>query len=454
MILKGSQRSGGQALGNHLLKTEENEQLEIHEVRGFVSDSVRGAMKEAQAISRGTKCKQYLFSLSLSPPESESVRVDVFEKALDVIEERLGLTGQPRVVVFHEKEGRRHCHAVWSRIDAETMTAKQLSFFKTKLRDVSKQLYLENGWTMPKGLIDSKARDPRNFSLEEWQQAKRAGLEAAAVKGMVQECWAASDNLAAFSQAIEERGLYLAKGDRRAHVVVSYEGEVFALSRLIEKKSKDVTAKLGVPDNLPTVAQTKATIAGEIAPKLSTYIREAKRIAAKSLEPLEQQKQEMRERHRLEREKLDTGQKERQALETRTRAERLRKGVAGLWDRLTGEHTRTVKKNELEALFSLQRDRVQRDTLVIEQLKERQALQRQIKGVRRQNAERVLMLYKEAAHFRQMADDRQGGLRSTFREKARGDSRSSRGRDADSGRRSERVTPTRGAGPKPDAGRG
>lgn len=67
MILKGSQRSGGQQLGRHLLKTEENEHVELHEIRGFVSDSVLGAMKEAQASSQGTRCKQYLFSLSLRP---------------------------------------------------------------------------------------------------------------------------------------------------------------------------------------------------------------------------------------------------------------------------------------------------------------------------------------------------------------------------------------------------
>lgn len=454
MILKGSQRGGGQALGLHLLKTTENEHVEVHEIRGFVAQTVLGAIKEAQAVSKGTKCKQYLFSVSLSPPETADTRIGTFETALDKIEERLGLTGQPRIVVFHEKEGRRHCHAVWSRIDADTMTAKQLSFFKSKLRDVSKQLYLENGWTMPKGLIDSQARDPRNFSLEEWQQAKRIGLDAGALKGMTQECWAASDGLAAFSQALSERGLYLAKGDRRAHVVVSYDGEVFALARLIDKKSREVTAKLGVADNLPTVAQTKAAISGEIAPKLSQFIREAKQIAAKRLEPLEKQRQAMSEQHRLEREKLDAGQKERQAAEQRQRAERLRKGFAGLWDQLTGEHARTVKRNELEALFSLERDRSQRDALVISQLKERQSLQQQIKAVRRENAERVLGLHRQAAHFRQMAAEQQEGLRGAFSQPARGESRSSRGRDTDSGRRSERSTPTRDAGPKPDAGRG
>lgn len=117
---------------------------------------------------------------------------------------------------------------------------------------------------------------------------------------MVQECWAATDNLAAFSQAIEEQGLFIAGGGRRAHVVVSYEGEVFALSRFIDKKSRNVTTQLGAPDNAPTVTQAKAKIANAIAPKLSAYIREARKIAAKAMEPLELQRREMRERRRQE----------------------------------------------------------------------------------------------------------------------------------------------------------
>ena len=40
------------------------------------------------------------------------------------------------------------------------MTAKPMSFYKNKLREVSRQLYLENGWQMPRGLIDPKDRDP------------------------------------------------------------------------------------------------------------------------------------------------------------------------------------------------------------------------------------------------------------------------------------------------------
>src|SRR3546814_17848291 len=101
MILKASQRSGAKQLGLHLMKTEENEHVEMHEVSGFMPDDLMGAMKEAHALSRGTKCKQFLFSVSLNPPVGESVRIEVFEKDCEVIEERLGMNGQPRMNHFH-----------------------------------------------------------------------------------------------------------------------------------------------------------------------------------------------------------------------------------------------------------------------------------------------------------------------------------------------------------------
>lgn len=130
MILKGSQRAGGRALALHLLRQDENDHIEIHEVRGFVSRNLIGAFKEAYAVSRGSRCKQFLFSLSLSPPSDKSVSVETFEQSIAKAEARLGLAGLPRVIVFHEKKGRRHAHCVWSRIDPKTMRARQLSHFK------------------------------------------------------------------------------------------------------------------------------------------------------------------------------------------------------------------------------------------------------------------------------------------------------------------------------------
>jgi len=247
VILKGNQRAGGIALAHHLMNADDNEHITIHEMRGFVSDDLHGAFKEVQAISQGTKSQQYLFSLSLNPPENEIVPVKAFERAIEDIERKLGLAGQSRAVVFHEKEGRRHAHCVWSRIDIDQMKAINLSYYKLKLQDISRQLYLEHQWQMPPGLQNSDERDPLNFTHTEYQQSKRTKQDVRALKKIFQKCWAASDSRDSFANALSEHGFHLAKGDRRGHVAVDSQGEIYAISRWVGIKAKDVRARLGVP---------------------------------------------------------------------------------------------------------------------------------------------------------------------------------------------------------------
>jgi len=402
MILKGSQRGGAKQLGLHLLKTEENEHVELYDIRGFMSEDVIGALREAEAISKGTKCKQFLFSVSLNPPETENVRVGTFEQAIAAIEEKHGLADQPRVIIFHEKEGRRHCHAVWSRIDAETMTAKPLPFFKNKLMEVSKQLYLEHGWQMPKGFVNAKDRDPRNFTLAEWQQAKRVGRHAGELKTEIQEAWAISDTRQAFSHALEERGLYLARGDRRGHVAVTFEGEVISIPRAIGKKSKEVTQRLGKPTELRSVEETRQRIAKDILPKIASHVAKARADTQKNLANLNDRRLAMRAQHSEERCKLDSGQQARADQEAKDRAARFRKGLRGLLDRVTGKRAALEKQNQMEAVWALQRDREQRQALVFEQLKERQLLQVQIKAERSRHAAVLRELHHDRTNYRLM----------------------------------------------------
>lgn len=394
MILKASQRGGGRDLAVHLLKPE-NEHVEVHEVRGFCSETVRGAFKEAQAIARGTRCRQYLFCVSLNPPETASVPVDAFERAIDKIEDQLGLTGQPRVIVFHEKEGRRHCHAVWSRIDAETMTARQMSHFKMKLNAISKGLYLEHGWELPRGFIDNELRDRGSFDLAHWQQSKRMGRDPKALKEAIQTAWAISDSKHSFESALEAKGLFLARGDRRAHVAVTYEGEVLSLSRMTGQKTKDIAARLGKPDECRSVEETKQHIAATIAPKLRYLLNENDRTELESMLPLEARRITMRDQHREHRQELADNQRQRSEAEGRVRAARLRKGVAGLWDRLTGRRKETLRQNAAETLDCRARDRVERHDLVRDQLTERRGFQRQIVAVRSRFAAQAEELHRD-----------------------------------------------------------
>ena len=129
MIIKAKERGGGAQLARYLLTMRDNDHVELHEVRGFVSDDLRGAFCEADAIAAGTRYQNHLFSISLNPPQHSTVTAEEFEAAANEVERKLGLEGQPRAIVFHEKVGRRHAHVVWSRSDAERMTQEQKQEF-------------------------------------------------------------------------------------------------------------------------------------------------------------------------------------------------------------------------------------------------------------------------------------------------------------------------------------
>ena len=301
-----------------------------------LADDLSGAFKEAFAISRGTRCKQFLFSLSLSPPETENVPVDVFDDAIEAIEEKLGLSGQPRAVVFHEKDGRRHAHCVWSRIDIETMTAINLPHYKLKLRDVSRQLFIERGWSMPKGLMNSQEGNPLNFSREEWHQAKRIGRDPRTIKAIFQDCWATSDGLRAFKNALEARGYYLACG-KRGFVAVDWQGEVFAVSKWADQRAKDVRAKLGDPLALQSVEDVSA----HVGPEAGKFSADMRQQFEKACTGLAEKREALVQRQRTERQELKERQAERQAQENQTRADRFRKGLLGLWDWVTGRRATT-----------------------------------------------------------------------------------------------------------------
>lgn len=131
MILKGNRRGGAKDLAIHLMKPE-NDHVEVQELRGFVAGNLMGALNETYAISRGTRCQKFLYSMSVNPPPGETATTADILDAIEKSEKLLNLSGQPRAIVFHEKEGRRHAHVVWSLINAAEMKAVRLRNDRTK----------------------------------------------------------------------------------------------------------------------------------------------------------------------------------------------------------------------------------------------------------------------------------------------------------------------------------
>ena len=60
----------------------------------------------------------------------------------------------------------------------------------------------------------------------------------------LQHAWAISDNKAAFTKALEERGYRLARGDRRGFVAIDTQGEAYALPKWIGIKTSATSGAL------------------------------------------------------------------------------------------------------------------------------------------------------------------------------------------------------------------
>lgn len=376
MILNGNRRASPAKLAVHLMNVEDNDHVHIHEIRGFISDDLHGAYHEAYGISRGTRCKKFLYSLSLNPPDTENVSIEVFEEAIGRIEQKLGFTGQPRTIVFHEKKGRRHAHVVWSRINSSSMTAIDPFEDKLKLNEIGRELFLEHGWELPDGYNCKEDADPYNYSHAEHQQAKRAKRDPKELKRIFAECWERSDSKASFASALYEHGFILAKGDRRAFVAVDAQGEVYSVSKWANAKVKQVRARFGSPDDLPSVHEALNQFSSDDSQFHAQSERDLE--YQHKLSAFEERRVALVSRHREEREALERRLETRRIKEIKARSDKLPTGLRAAWHKLSGRYAAIIKDNELDAERCKIRDRAEYQSLIELQLQERRILQAEL----------------------------------------------------------------------------
>lgn len=404
MILEGNQRGGARNLALHLVKPE-NDHVEIHEIRGFASDNLMGVLNEAYAVSRGTKATQFLYSLSLNPPSKAQVSIAEFEETINRAEKTLGLTGQPRAIVFHEKAGadgisRRHAHAVWSRVNIQEMKAVNMGHDRPKLTALSREIYLEKGWKMPRGFGKASERDYRNFTQAEWEQAKRSGKDPRAIKTAIADAWAISDSKASFQHALKERGYVLARGDRKGFMAVDIFGEAYPIRSKANVRVAQMRARLGDEKDTQSVQQAKAEIVKEMTPTMQRLKGEVSAQVKQQRVTIKQERDQLVKRQRDERKTLKEHQLKRSQKEAVLRQSRFRTGVKGVWDRVRGEHSRIRKLNEHEAIQTQKRDRKEQDSLVFTQLSERQMHQHHAAAMSKQHQGQIRRIEHDFSRYR------------------------------------------------------
>jgi hypothetical protein len=156
---------------------------------------------------------------------------------------------------------------------------------------------------------------------------------------------------------------------------VDWRGEFYPISRWTSVKAKEVRARLGLPDDLPSVTAIKQVFAKEQNAKINDFRSDVDSARQKDIEGFERQRAALVTEHRNARAVLKEQQSKRQIIETRARAARLPTGIKALWLRVTGRYRKILDENEAAYEHEKSRDQRERQRLIDQQLKQRRVLQ-------------------------------------------------------------------------------
>jgi hypothetical protein len=425
----------------------DNESVELADLRGSVADDLYGAFAEFEAVSAGTKAKQYLYSLSINP--SEPLTRDQYLDAIATIEDRLGLTGQPRAVVFHVKPdergiSREHCHVVWSRIDIEKMKAIHMSHDKTRLMDCAVELAHRFDLDLPPGL---KAwEEKRGFTTDKLEptraekaQAEKTGITPEQRREEITQAYEHADSAEAFRAALDDQGYVLARGDRRGFVIVDRQCDVHSLTRYIKgHKAKDIKSKLaGIDqDALPSVDEAKDLVRqrgqamGEGKGESGGKAEERQAELVQMRRALEQRLADREARRQAaingkEQELLTRQQSERMALhaaqlrQSRGLMFRARRAVADLIDKTPGLRSVLGPIQKLTHLDPAQRQSAEREALARRHEREKLDIARDRRSAARLATRERQAMERRMQRAQLKADRLDEQLRQDFTEAAR-----------------------------------
>lgn len=346
MIIKGASRAAPAQLARHLQRRDTNEQVHILELQSPAPD-LGEAFRDWQTLVEGTRGFKGLYHANIDPAANYTMTPEQWQRAVEVLEKELGLEGQPRAVVMHQKHGREHVHVVWARTDIDEMILRSDSQNYQAHERASQKLEMEFGHEQVPGKHAKRDREkqpefPRaEANHAEWQQGERTGLRPGAMKEEITALKQASDNAQAFKAALEEHGYVLAKGDRRDFVIIDPAGQVHSLGRQIDgMKAAELRAFMkGIdPQTLPNVEEAKeiqkqapkkteapaspeaATKTPELAPDPVQAQREAEREALRQAVVARHQEEA---RRMVESQKVELSQlRETLDVDTRKRLER------------------------------------------------------------------------------------------------------------------------------------
>ena len=291
-----TQGAGGAALGNHLADTKgKNEETRPGSSRGLYTQGIQEQVAELTKVAGAARSRKPVAHFHADPPEGAAWGDKEFDGHWARLEQEFGLERQPYSEVVHVKHGREHRQRAYSLLKKDG-TCIRLSNAFQRNEKLSRLAEFDTGHAFTKGAHNRAviaaleaggshdvAEAMRAAKLHEGPPARaaltprdraqqdRTGMRKHDVASAVAQAWAASDSGQAFTAALAEHGLVLARGDRRGGmpVIVDGTGNTHAVARMLNMAAKadgtpatpaaDVAARLdGMA--LPGVAEARQAI--------------------------------------------------------------------------------------------------------------------------------------------------------------------------------------------------
>lgn len=151
MLIKANSRKNLTGRAKYLLHNKQNDRAEILDMQGIVFDDDPFLAYAEMSTVEG-KHKNPFLSASINPSpigqEDRRMTREQWLRSVEILEKSLGLDGQPRIVVLHEKEGRQHIHVDWRREkDGKLISDSHMRHICVQAK---KQMELEFGHTRTK----------------------------------------------------------------------------------------------------------------------------------------------------------------------------------------------------------------------------------------------------------------------------------------------------------------
>jgi hypothetical protein len=259
MIIKGGAAGNVGFWSRHLMRDDTNEAVRLVELTGVIATTLHGALREMQAIGRQSRSRgNFMYQANINPHVDDDVSHAQMLEAVDRLERNLGLVGHQRVIVEHVKHGRRHWHAIWNRVDVETLKVADITGNYAIHARTARELEEAFG-LRPTPPPDGRAK----LSEKLWERnaEEESGITRARISADMTRCWHETDTGRDFRIAIERLGYRLARGDRRDYCVLDQSGRAHSLARRLTGIDVGaVRARLADidPATLPSVSESRA----------------------------------------------------------------------------------------------------------------------------------------------------------------------------------------------------